>query len=125
MKWEEQLNGDCQSVMHTACMSAATWSAPICRRCYERLVLRLRTEQRPVSRRTDQWIGNDSSTMTIAGKAEIGSRVLAQECEVSRMRAVCDCERTAEMVFIFLEGRVRFFAEDDVSQVDLLSDAGR
>src|SRR5262249_31099936 len=24
--------------MHTACMSAATWSAPICRRCFEPLV---------------------------------------------------------------------------------------
>src|SRR5262245_22409910 len=112
--------------MHTACTSGAIWCAPICRKSYELLVLRLRSEQRRVSvslsRRTDQWIGNDSSTMTIARKAEIAGRVLAQESKVGRMRAIRHCERAAEMVFIFLKGHLRLFAEGYVSQIDLLDD---
>jgi len=39
------------------------------------------------------------------------------------MCAVRHCQRAAEMVFIFLKGRVRLFAEGYVSQVNLLDDA--
>src|SRR5262249_45715096 len=49
MKGKEQLNGDCpKRDAHSMHTSAATWWAPICRRCYELLVPRLRTEQRRV-----------------------------------------------------------------------------
>src|SRR5262249_5557244 len=68
--------------------------------------LRLRSEQRRMSRRTDQWIGNDSSTMTIAGKAKVASRVLAQECEVGRMRAVSHCQRAAQVITGLRKGRL-------------------
>ena len=76
-----------------------------------------------MSRRTDQWIGNDSSTVTIAGKAKVASRVLAQEGQIRRMRAVGHSERAAEMIVGFLEGHLRLLAEGYVLQVYLLDDA--
>ena len=76
-----------------------------------------------MSRRTDQWIGNDSSTKTIARKVETGCRVLAQQCEIGRMRAVGHGERAAEIVLIFRKGHLRLLAEGYVPKIDLLRDA--
>ena len=43
MKWKEQLNGR-PSAMRTACTSAATCAAPICRRCCDGLVVASRLQ---------------------------------------------------------------------------------
>ena len=63
--------------------------------------------------------------MTVAGKAKVAGRVLAQEGEIGRLRAVGHRERAAEMILIFRKRHLRLVAERYVPKIDLLCHAGR
>ena len=51
--------------------------------------------------------------------------MLAQEGEVGRMRAIRDCQGAAQMIFIFLKGRVRSFGEDSRRSISSVTPVGR
>src|SRR5262249_45492409 len=68
---------------------------------------------------------NHRATVPVARKRESVCRVLAEQCEGGRMRAVRHRERAAEMVLCFFEGVLRLFAEGYAPEIDLLVDAGR
>jgi hypothetical protein len=68
-------------------------------------------------------IGNHCAAMAVARKAEIGSRVLTQQREISGMRAVRHRERAALMFAGFGKSYLCTFPKSDVPQVNFLRNA--